>query len=70
MNWKPYKRAAGEYAEHQGLVLTAWPAGSWSVHDPSGKINPRCSNLIVRRENLNLETAKKESEQAAIEMTT
>lgn len=68
--WKLYKNSQGEWAEHQGLILTAWPTGSWSVHDTTFGLKPRSSDLIVRRENLNLETAKKESEQAAIEMTT
>ena len=68
MNWIPYKNSQGEWTERHGLILTAWPTGAWAVHDPSGKVNPRSSNLIIRHKDLNLETAKKEAEQAATEM--
>jgi hypothetical protein len=70
MNWTPYKNSRGEYAEYQGLVLAAWPTGAWAVHSPTGKVKPRSSNLIIRHKDLSLETAKREAEQAAIEMTT
>lgn len=68
MDWTPYKNSSGEWAECQGLVLTAWPAGSWSVHDPSFKLKPRCSDLIVRPVDGGIETGKREAEKAAMEM--
>jgi len=68
MNWQPYKNSPGEWTEYQGLVLTAWPAGSWSVHDPSFKLKPRSSDLIIRAVEGGIETGKREAEKAAKEM--
>ena len=31
--WKRYPKTKAEYAEKDGLVLTARPNGAWSVHD-------------------------------------
>lgn len=44
-NWTPYPKADGEYLELFGLVLTAWPTGAWSVHDPKHRVPSRSSVL-------------------------
>lgn len=37
INWKPYPKAPGEYAEELGLVLSAYNDGSWQVWMPVPK---------------------------------
>lgn len=66
--WKLYKNSQGEWAEHQGLILTAWPTGSWSVHDTTFGLKPRSSDLIIRPVEGGIETGKREAEKAAMEM--
>ncbi len=68
MDWKRYKHASGEWAEYKGLILTAWPTGSWSVHDTTFGLRPRSSDLIVRSVEGGIETSKREAEKAAMEM--
>jgi hypothetical protein len=68
INWTPYKNSQGEWAEYHGLVLTAWHTGAWSAHDPSGKINARSSQMLIRPVEESLDAAKKVAEQQALEM--
>jgi hypothetical protein len=67
--WTPYKNSQGEWAEYQGLVLTAWHTGAWTVSDPSGKIKPRSSEMLIRHIVGGIEAGKKLAEEAAMEMT-
>lgn len=71
IHWLPYPRAAGQYAYSGTLCLTAWDNGNWTVQDTKRKIPARHSDnvaVLAKLHGLNLETAKKAAEQAAMEM--
>ena len=71
MNWSKYPKAEGFYAEADSMILTAWPNGSWSVHDPLERVWCRNSNMITvlgEPSERNIETAKEKAELAALEM--
>jgi hypothetical protein len=63
--WKKYANSDGHYCEIHGMVMTAWPNGSWSVHDTLGNLGSRSSTLApIITPKANLETAKQAAEAA------